>query len=196
MAYIYDVDVWCRDCGDAIKAHIREHEPERVPKDELDEGSFDSGDWPKAYDPESEEADSPTNCGSETCGGTYWVTVAGVEKALSYGKFLENRLTQAGYKNLKAMLDEYTDSNIPPYAKEWAEFYQFTYWTNPWSSAQEWLIDKIKDLGIGAEVQLVGIAIQCAQSLDSDTIQDLFQSDMEDDDFFKDTGWYSPEMET
>jgi len=107
MAYIYAADVWCPDCGEAIKAHIREHEPERVPKDESDEGSFDSDDWPKAYDPESEESDSVENCGSGTCGGTYRVMVAGVEKVLPYGKFLENQLTQAGYKNLKAMLDEY-----------------------------------------------------------------------------------------
>lgn len=59
MAYIYAADVWCQECGDAIKAHIREHEPERVPKDESYEGSWDSNDWPKVYDPEYEESDSP-----------------------------------------------------------------------------------------------------------------------------------------
>jgi hypothetical protein len=31
--------------------------------------------------------------------------------------------------------------------------------------------------------------------LDGDTIQDIFQKEMDGDDFFKESGWYSPEME-
>lgn len=30
--------------------------------------------------------------------------------------------------------------------------------------------------------------------LDGDTIQDAFQTEMDDDGYFKETGWYSPEM--
>jgi len=39
------------------------------------------------------------------------------------------------------------------------------------------------------------MARELARELDGDQIQDLYQSDMESDDFFKESGWYSPEYE-
>lgn len=179
MAYIYQADVWCEKCGDYICTELQREG--KAPEDPGDETTFDSDDYPKRYDPEMEEADSPQNCASGNCAGFH-------------GVFLENQLTQEGYRNLKSMLDEH-GAILPEHAKEWAEYYNFTYHANPWERAHDWLMDVISNHAAESKAELVSLARDMATALDSDQIQDLFQSDMDDDGYFKPAGWYSDEME-
>lgn len=181
MAYIYQADVWCDECGRAIIAELTA--AGEAPEDPGDESSFDSGEFPKYYDAENEESDCPENCADGKCGG-------------DYGTFLNNQLTAEGYKYLKSMLDAHGET-LPDYAKEWADAYSFTYYKNEWATAHEWLDSHIDSLtfGISGPVgNLASLAKELATKLDGDQIQDLFQSEMDDDDFFKESGWYSDEM--
>ena len=188
MAYTYQADVWCTSCGQAIIAGLEILRT--VPENPEDESSFDSDEYPKHYDPENEESDGPENCADGNCAG-------------EYGTFLENRLTQEGYRYLKSMLDGH-GATLPEFAKEWADFYQFEYHDNPWSSASEWLQDTIQrhaaqiqdwNGGNTHSTALMSFVTDILLDLPPDTIQDRFQSDMDDDGFFKESGWYSPEME-
>lgn len=156
-----------------------------------DEHTYDSDDWPKGPDSDGGgKSDSVQNCaGGETC----------VNATDGHGVFLENPLTSEGYEHLKEMLDGHGET-LPPYAKEWAEFYSFTHFKQPYEHAHDWLIEKLTDLttrmsGVGTEVDtMFEYARDMAGKLDGDQIQDLFQSDMDEDDFFKTSGWYSSEM--
>lgn len=183
MPYTYQADIWCDKCGERIMLELKAI-------GRKDTG--DSEDWPQEADLE-EAADSPQNCASGVCGGQYWVTIDGRQRLLEYGEFLENPLTEEGYKNLKEMLNGYDEGNITKPAEEWADFYMFEYWKNPWESVHDWLMDKILVTDTGCNYALRSIAEQLAKALDADTIQDLFQDEMKDDGYFKETGWYSDE---
>jgi len=195
MAYTYQADVWCDKCAAHIIGELQRNGT--APSDTEDETSFDSDDYPKRYWPDSEEADGPQNCASGNCGG-------GPSDGFgAYGTFLENGLTTDGYEYLKSMLDGH-GKTLPAFAQEWADFYQFTYHDNPWSIAHEWLLDTVRDHAASIQdtdggkthsMALVSIVNDLVSSLDADTIQDHFQSEMDDDGFFKESGWYSPEME-
>lgn len=190
-AFTYQADVWCKHCGQNIINDLTANG--KAPADPENESSYDSGDFPKSYDPDSESADSPQNCASGTCGGVY--TSNG--RQLTYGTFLENGLTEDGYQALQQMLNKAGQYLTPP-QKEWAEFYGFSYFQNPYTSALDWLHSRLDTLaqkteGDGA-ADLLDIARTIAGQLDGDTIQDLFQSDMDNDDYFKKTGWYSDQM--
>lgn len=185
MPKTYQADIWCDRCGERIMLDLKA-------VGRKDTG--DSGDWPQEADLE-EAADSPQNCASGVCGGQYWVTVDGRQRLLEYGEFLENPLTEEGYKNLKKMLNGYDEGTITKPAKEWADFYGFEYWENPWKSVHDWLDEHI-DNATTADQELFSIAKSLARSVDGDTIQDLFQDEMEDDGYFKETGWYSDEEGT
>lgn len=174
MAYIYQADVWCDACGNHIKAELEREG--KVPEDIEDESSFDSGEYPKRYDAESEESDGPENCADGKCGG--------FANGQSYGTFLQNRLTAEGYRYLKGMLDNH-GATLPEFAKEWVDFYQFEYHSNEFATAHEWLASKSRDPYL----------LAILNKLDADTIQDAFESEMDDDGYFKESGWYSPEME-
>lgn len=223
--YLFDADGNCvaEYAGDPLGLSNS-----KVPFDLEDEASYDSGDYPKVYDADNEESDSPENCADGKCSGE------------GHGTFLENALTSAGYSYLKSMLDEHGET-LPPHAKEWADFYQFTYFKQPYEHAAVWLNEKLTSIahrevftdrhfaamvakaiaphlkrGVSPSkviedircvltadftaddlrvTELYDMASAMAEKLDGDQIQDLFQSDMEDDDFFKESGWYSPEME-
>jgi hypothetical protein len=167
MPYIYQASLWCDECGERLKAEQRARGLE--PKNPEDEHTFDSDDYPKFVSGD-EESDSPNNCASGDCAG-------------NYGTFLENSLTQDGYKYVKEMLDKHGPT-LPEPAKEWAEFYNFAYHTQEWSNAHEWLQSKTQDTYL----------FDLLDSIDGDTIQDRFQSEMEEDGYFKAPGWYSSEM--
>jgi|SRR5579872_1047186 len=183
MAYIYQADTWCDACGQKIREELTAQG--KAPEDPDDETSYDSGDFPKYYDAENEEADSPQNCGK-------------TNQFLTYGTFLKNRLTSDGYQSLKSMLDEQGESLTTP-ADEWADYYQFIYHKNEYDSAHDWLEAEVSRLASGVtgahSARLVEMVRELARELDSDQIQDLYQSDMDDDGYFKETGWYSEEME-
>lgn len=61
MAYIYFADIYCDDCGDAIKKQLEQEG--KTPECPEDERSFDSDEYPKWCDDES-ESDCPQHCGS------------------------------------------------------------------------------------------------------------------------------------
>ncbi len=59
MAYIYQADVWCDDCGRAICERLT-HEG-NAPADPQDESSYDSDYYPKQVD-DDDESDTPQHC--------------------------------------------------------------------------------------------------------------------------------------
>ena len=59
MAAIYAADIFCDSCGD----DIRERLAPTLKGAEIDETTYDSGDFPKHAD-DDEETDSPQHCGS------------------------------------------------------------------------------------------------------------------------------------
>lgn len=197
MAFIYQADVWCDECGRRICEELKQ--AGKAPADVEDKSSYDSDDYPKRYNPDAEESDSPQNCASGSCGGSYTLDGA----ALTYGKFLENGLTPDGYRYVRDTLNE-NGSILPEPVQQWAELYGFTYFEKPYKSAHEWLAQTIqfyaaeihdRDGGNKHAAKLVSIANLLAAELDGDAIEDQFQTDMDSDDYFKEPGWYSPEME-
>jgi hypothetical protein len=114
MAYIYQADTWCDDCGKRMMGDLTRRG--KAPVEPEDESSYDSDDFPKFYDAENEESDGPENCASGNCAG-------------EYGTFLQNPLTQDGYKYVQKMLNEH-GKILPEHAAEWADHYQFEYFEN------------------------------------------------------------------
>lgn len=114
MGYIFQADVYCDECGEAIRRNLAEVAPE----DALDRHSHDSEDYPKGAAVEQDEADCPQHCAD--C-----------------GEFLNNPLTSEGYKYVQSALSDLPaltsllklkEANHPHLA-EWAIYYGFIYWT-------------------------------------------------------------------
>jgi|SRR5208282_5912783 len=162
--YIYRADVWCHNCAEKIK--LSQAASTNRPPNPEDETSYDSDVWPKGpY--EDQESDSPEHC-------------AGC------GLFLENPLTQAGYRYVQEKLNEY-GAKLPDVAQEWADFYGFEYepgGASKFATAHEWLASK----------DICTYLRSLLDQIDGDTIQDTFQNEMDEDGFFKKAGWYSVEM--
>lgn len=59
MAFIYCADVYCDDCGEAIRKRLTKEG--KAPADPTDEWSYDSDDFPKCAD-DDEEHDTPQHC--------------------------------------------------------------------------------------------------------------------------------------
>lgn len=110
---IYQADVWCDDCGRAIEDRLKAEG--KAPEDTLDEGSYDSGDYPKWGD-DDEECDTPQHCaaGAECLNPT----VISGEK---YGAFLANPLTRWG---LEYVSERATEDKPGPVALFWAHWYE------------------------------------------------------------------------
>lgn len=113
MGYIYQADVYCDKCGDAVRAELRAQG--KAPEDELDHYSYDSDDYPKDADIEHEESDIPQHCAK--C-----------------GEFMHNPLTSAGYSYVQEKLNETGLKSIYQglmniVLKTWASWYSFEYWT-------------------------------------------------------------------
>lgn len=65
MAFIYCADVYCDDCGNAIRKRLTEEG--KAPADPSDEWSYESDDFPKCAD-DDEESDTPEHCAvGENC---------------------------------------------------------------------------------------------------------------------------------
>lgn len=166
-AYAYQAELLCERCAKGVMYELGA---------DKDDGQGDSDDYPKGpWSDGGGEADGPQHCGKCSV-------------------FLENPLTDEGYRYVKLMLDGKGD-NPSDKARGWAEFYGFSRFENPYVNAHEWLdqhIDKYVEMSDGRLVQL---AKELAHELDADKIQDLYQSDMDDDDFFKLSGWYSDQWD-
>lgn len=89
MAYIYDADIFCDDCGKSICQRITAEG--FAPDDPDDEGSYDSGEYPKYVDGSS-ESDSPEHCAS----GDDCLNSIKFSDGQEIGVWLGNELTSYG----------------------------------------------------------------------------------------------------
>jgi hypothetical protein len=65
MAAIYQADVWCDDCADAIRKRLQSEG--HAPPDPDDEYSYDSDEYPK-HAGDDDESDTPQHCAAgESC---------------------------------------------------------------------------------------------------------------------------------
>lgn len=88
LAYVYNADLFCRECGDKIKDELNKEG--KAPASPDDEYSFDSGEYPKGpFSNGGGEADYPQHCGNREC-----------------QVFLKNPLTSDGYKYVKELINE------------------------------------------------------------------------------------------
>jgi hypothetical protein len=104
-AYIYRAALVCKECGDKIKAQLAAEG--KAPANPEDERSFDSDDYPKGpYADGGGESDVPESC--DVC-----------------HKFLQNPLTQAGYRYLRELVQDHETSGrgSDEVIQEWKEFY-------------------------------------------------------------------------
>lgn len=100
--YIYQADIYCVDCGQAIICRIQRDTPTFVSANPSDERKFDSDDYPKGpYSDGGGESDSPQHCGMCRV-------------------FLENALTRDGETYVRQAID-IERVTIP----EWREFYSY-----------------------------------------------------------------------
>ncbi len=118
-AYIYQADLYCEGCGEAIKTELAlppGYDPEN-------ESSYDSDDYPKGpYDGGGGEADAPQHCGR--C-----------------GVFLENPLTAEGFNYIETQIEDAGNgdrsyprpAHDPAVLRRWAEFYEIDVWTAGWN---------------------------------------------------------------
>ena len=113
MAYIYNADIYCDDCGKSIRQRIdaEGHAP-AYPDDGY---SYDSDEYPKYVDGSS-EADYPQHCGSMgDCINAYEF-----EDGFKIGAWLKNDLTSEGEDYVKDAVREGGDV-----AELWAEYYDY-----------------------------------------------------------------------
>jgi hypothetical protein len=108
--YIYDANIYCEDCGRAIRKQIKKDG--FAPEDIKDESSYDSSEFPKGPYPDGGgEADSPQHCGSQgECANALTL-----KSGWKVGQFLENPLTNEGI--------EYVKKSAGELASLWQEFY-------------------------------------------------------------------------
>jgi ssDNA-binding Zn-finger/Zn-ribbon topoisomerase 1 len=101
--YIYQADVYCEACGDALKRRL--DKKGYTPANPSDEASYDSDKYPKGpyY---NQESDGPEHCAR--C-----------------GEFLENPLTTEGYQYLNQMILEHEEDGKgqSDIIDEWKAFY-------------------------------------------------------------------------
>lgn len=91
-AYIYDADIWCEACGEAIRKQITTegHSPDH-PDDEC---TYDSSEFPKGpYTEGGGESDCPQHCSA----GERCINAIEISGGRRIGAFLENNLTADGF---------------------------------------------------------------------------------------------------
>jgi hypothetical protein len=85
QAYIYQADIYCEDCGRAIRRRIRAEG--NAPANPKDETSYDSDQYPKGpTDNGGGESDKPEHCGACHCPLGNDLTTHGVEYVLEYAE--------------------------------------------------------------------------------------------------------------
>lgn len=101
QAYIYCADIYCEDCGRAIRKRIKAEG--FAPADPRDETSYDSDEYPKGpYDEGGGEADCPQHCGS----GADCLNALELSNGTKVGAWLENPLTRDGANYVREALAE------------------------------------------------------------------------------------------
>ena len=93
--YIYAADLYCEDCGKAIRKQILTecHIPKHV-----DETFYTSDEYPQGPYPDGgEESDSPQHCGA----GPTCINAIEFDDGIKVGVWLENELTTDGVEYVK-----------------------------------------------------------------------------------------------
>ena len=120
--YVYQADLWCEDCGRAIRRRIRA--AGQAPADSSDETSYDSDEYPKGpYSDGGGEADSPQHCGAH--GECLNAFIQAGENNIGVGQFLENALTTEGINYVRESIREHeqTGRGDPRVISLWKEHY-------------------------------------------------------------------------
>lgn len=110
--YIYNADIYCEDCGEAIKADLIAKG--NAPENPDDETTFDSDDFPKGPF-EDEASDFPQHCGA----GADCLNATVLSDGTKIGVFLENPLTTDGRNYVKEKINEKPNE----INRLWAEHY-------------------------------------------------------------------------
>ena len=111
--YIYAADIYCEDCGRAIREEI--YNKGEAPFGFGDETSYDSDEFPKGPYPDGGgESDSPQHCGA----GSDCLNAIELSDGCKIGAWLENELTCTGIKYVQEAIQEGGEV-----AELWAEFY-------------------------------------------------------------------------
>jgi len=115
QAYIYCADIYCEDCGRAIKRAIQQEG--NAPADPADEYSFNSDEYLKGPYPEGGgEADCPQHCGD----GPDCENAIEFDDGTKIGAWLENALTAEGVTCVREAIAEDPDNEV---CQLWAEWY-------------------------------------------------------------------------
>jgi len=124
MGAIYEADVWCDDCASKIKSRIAsecrgtgtiidhvDNDDLVELLDDIDEREYDSDEYPKHYDEDTEESDCPQHCAD--C-----------------GTFLENPLTTDGADYVREAVIEAIESGRDDSVAltEWFPYYDWIDW--------------------------------------------------------------------
>ncbi|GAF74579.1 unnamed protein product [marine sediment metagenome] len=111
--YIYAADIYCKQCGEAIRERITREGT--APADLDDEVSYDSDEFPKGpYSDGGGEADCPQHCGS----GPDCLNAIELDDGSKVGAWLENELTTDGVEYVREAIREGGEV-----AELWADYY-------------------------------------------------------------------------
>jgi len=98
VAYIYQADVWCHDCGRAICKRLKREG--KAPAHPDDEWTFDSDECPKRAN-DDDESDTPQHCAAgEDC-----INAVTLPSGENVG-FLFGELTADGMEYVKEAIEE------------------------------------------------------------------------------------------
>ena len=98
MSYIYQADVYCDDCGEAICRRLKREG--LAPENPDDEWTFDSDEYPKRAD-DDDEADTPQHCAA----GEECINALELPSGEKVG-FLFGELTRDGVEYVKEAIAE------------------------------------------------------------------------------------------
>ena len=100
MAYIYQAEIWCHDCGEKIKDDILTEHPDWEDKFEF-EDEYDSDEFPK-YANDDAETDCPQHCGS----GADCINAIELSDGSKIGCLIGTALTTDGIEYVKQAVKE------------------------------------------------------------------------------------------
>jgi hypothetical protein len=98
VAYIYQADVYCRDCGREICRRLKREG--LAPENPDDEWTFDSDEYPKRAG-DDDEADTPQHCAS----GEHCINAVMLPSGEKVG-YLSGELTAVGVEYVKEAIAE------------------------------------------------------------------------------------------
>ena len=114
--WIFNADMWCHECGKALKADITVNG--HAPADPDDETSFDSDEFP-THCSETDESDSPNHCAA---GDSCYAAIE-LPDGTKIGALLTESLTTDGEEYVKEAVAEGEDSGVA--VQVWKPYYDW-----------------------------------------------------------------------